>query len=272
MKNIVPLFYDMRKAEPSVINNNAIYNGMVSAYSGGNIGTISNNISKIWNSGNPNLDVIKLLCCENNFTIDYAKTLYKPERTGEADKLIKQFTKKKVPHFFIYAKDKATNQVEQQNDSVINRLKNIIPQYKFRFRAKNLEKFDYRQLMFDKKLEIGTHEQEIVDRYLELIKDIKLYVRNEDDSNNYHYIYKTLRRKMREVEQDERYITDVLVKYLFDIKNAASKIVFWNCYGYIVYDNLVSNLGTTTTLCIKCGKRFTKKTNRQVYCDECKKS
>ena len=70
MKDIVPLFYDMKKAEPNIINNNAVYNGMITAYTGGNIGVISNDITKIWNSNNPDLDVIKLLCAENNYIID----------------------------------------------------------------------------------------------------------------------------------------------------------------------------------------------------------
>lgn len=69
-KDIVPLYYEMKKAEAHIIGPNEMYQGMENAYKGGSIGPISNDISKIWNSENPNLTVIKLLCALNNFVID----------------------------------------------------------------------------------------------------------------------------------------------------------------------------------------------------------
>lgn len=78
--DIVPLYYNMRKAEPSILNNETIYNGLNAAFIGGNIGIYSNNISKIWNSNIfingtyeeriEAINVVKLLCMENNFVID----------------------------------------------------------------------------------------------------------------------------------------------------------------------------------------------------------
>ena len=78
--DIVPLYYDMKKAEPVILNNESIYHGLNAAFVGGNIGIYSNNISKIWNSdvfvnGTEEekieaIDLIKILCMENNFVID----------------------------------------------------------------------------------------------------------------------------------------------------------------------------------------------------------
>jgi len=109
--NAVPLYYEMKKAKPVLLSNNTIYDGLNAAYTGGNIGVYSNDISKIWNSGvfidgtveekEEAFKVIKLLCMENNFVIDYAKTLYKPIRPDVIDTIIKKYTKSKVPHFFI---------------------------------------------------------------------------------------------------------------------------------------------------------------------------
>ena len=145
MKDIVPLFYNMKKAEPEIINNISIYNGLIAAYTGGNIGCYSNNISKIWDNEEiwssddkdkkeEALKAIKLLCMENNFTIDYAKTLYKPERPKEIKKLISKYTKRKLPHFFIYAKDKKRHQVESINNSTVNKLLKIIPNPRVSFK------------------------------------------------------------------------------------------------------------------------------------------
>lgn len=74
MRGIVPLYYDMKKAEPVILSNKELYKGMTAAWTGGNIGAISNDITKIWNSGDDvgedELLAVKLLCCENNFVID----------------------------------------------------------------------------------------------------------------------------------------------------------------------------------------------------------
>lgn len=69
-QDIVPLYYEMAKAPAYVVDAAGMYKGMEAAYTGGAIGPISNSISKIWNSGAPDLDAIKLLCAQNNFIID----------------------------------------------------------------------------------------------------------------------------------------------------------------------------------------------------------
>ena len=49
MQGVVPLYYNMRKAEPTQLNGETLFHGLELAYTGGNIGIYSNNISKIWN-------------------------------------------------------------------------------------------------------------------------------------------------------------------------------------------------------------------------------
>lgn len=70
MQNIAPLYYDMPKAGVVEINKDTVYNGLIAAFTGGNIGEISNTISKIWNDEDVNLEAIKLQCMKNNFIID----------------------------------------------------------------------------------------------------------------------------------------------------------------------------------------------------------
>ena len=73
MKNIVPLFYDMKKAKPVELTKDSIFEGMINAYVTGNIGPYSNNISKIWNNedvGEKEINVVRWLCMENNYCID----------------------------------------------------------------------------------------------------------------------------------------------------------------------------------------------------------
>lgn len=167
MQNIVPLYYEMKKAKGGELSNQALYDGMTKAYTTGNIGPISNNITKIWNNGHvgqQEVDVVRWLCMENNFVIDAAKTLYIPTRPKEIDKIIKSYTKANVPHFFQFAKDKLPHQVEQANESAMNRLSLSIPDRNIRY-CKTIGRFDYRMLM---KQDIGFDIREnskIVERY-----------------------------------------------------------------------------------------------------------
>lgn len=78
--DVVPLYYNMKKAKPVQLTKENIYHGLILAFVGGNIGMYSNDISKIWNSGifqhgteneqKEALNIIKILCMENNFVID----------------------------------------------------------------------------------------------------------------------------------------------------------------------------------------------------------
>lgn len=75
--DVVPLYYEMKKANAEMLSRETLYEGMIKAYTGGNIGVISNDISKMWNSFTDDIDfnketlkAIKLMCMENNFTID----------------------------------------------------------------------------------------------------------------------------------------------------------------------------------------------------------
>ena len=83
MKNIVPLYYEMKKADAAPLDSEHINNGIMLAYKSGKIGIYSNNITKIWNYKkftDEYIDIVKLLCAESNFSIDSAKTLYMPKR------------------------------------------------------------------------------------------------------------------------------------------------------------------------------------------------
>ncbi len=73
MQDIVPLYYEMKKAKGGELSNQALYDGMTKAYTTGNIGPISNNITKIWNNGHvgqQEVNVVRWLCMENNFVIN----------------------------------------------------------------------------------------------------------------------------------------------------------------------------------------------------------
>ena len=285
MDGIVPLFYNMAKAGVSKINNDSVYEGLRLAYTGGNIGVISNDITKIWNSDSVNIDdkkeeilkVIKLLCMENNFVIDYAKTLYKPIRPQEIKKLIRKYTKFKTPHFFIYAKNKDIKNVEEINNSVVNRLENIFPDMNMNFKCNGLGKFNYRKLMRNRHIEIDEILIKIYtnfNRKNHHIINRRNKFKGEKAKNNATYIFDSFRNELISMYKDEYYITDVLVKHLYNVSKSRFKETLWQCFGNVIIENLNKNIKESLengyVMCENCGVRI-KSYNTKKYCEKCAK-
>lgn len=259
MKGIVPLYYEMAVAGKENINNQTIYNGLVSAYTGGNIGEISNDISKIWNSEQPNIDAVKWLCMINNFVIDYAKTLFKPVIPDEQQQIIKSFTKAKLPNFFVFAKDKEVEQVEPINNSLMNRLGKMIPNHRIVF-SNQLKTFDYAMLLKNKEI---AYDFEIIEKYHKLNQS-KRYLEISSDSR---HVYQEIKNQLLDLNGDPFYITDVLTKYLYVEKPASMKTTLWECFGDIIVGNMKDNLSIMTT-CARCDKEL-KVLRSKKYCNEC---
>lgn len=274
MKDIVPLYYNMKKAEAQIITNRAIFEGLKSAYTGGNIGIYSNDISKLWNSEEIKSDkykilkIIKLLCMENNFTIDYAKTLYKPERPVHIKKLITSYTKYKTPHFFVYAKDKEKDKVEFINESPVNRLEKIIKNSRINFETKDIGEFNYKMLMNDKEI---AKDEKIIKKYTELdLKNRFIDIEpKEDETSDTIYIYKNIRNKILEVNDNINYVVDVLVEYLYGQKQSSYKTTLWSSFGDIIIKNLKNNITTGQIYCESCGDLIEQTNNKIKNCKYC---
>ena len=272
MVGIVPLAYSLKKAKAEHLSSESMYQGMAHAYTGGNIGPISNNITKVWNSGEigeEQLNVVKWLCFQNNAVIDYAKTLWLPEPPKKISDTIKSYTKAKVPDFFIYAKDKESHQVESPNNSTMNRIAASIPDPKIKF-SKSISKFDYRMLMnLDCDFSISP-ESSVVKAYDYWNARQNLF--NEEDSNQKDqdlFKYKQIREKIiNETQKDVDYIVNTLIAVLYTTRKASAKKTLWACFGDVILENLKKNLNGKGKICQICGKRFEPKRITQNYCSE----
>ena len=272
MQGIVPLYYEMKKAEPTILTNEKFYEGMTAAWTGGNIGEISNDITKIWNNdngiGDDELLAIKLYCMENNYVIDYAKTLYKPTRPPEIDALIKKYTRSKLPNFFIEAKGKSKKQVESVNNSFVNKLRSIIKRKRLSF--KEFSMLNYRMLMTNPDIEY------IDETVLEIYKKKTYEFHNkfvniredEDEEIVIPYTIQIIKHELSLTGYSDIEIADMLVKYLYGTDSDA-KMILWECYGDILVKNIERHLNPREIYCKQCGKRFIPKSNANKYCDSC---
>ncbi|TWE06422.1 hypothetical protein FB550_102444 [Neobacillus bataviensis] len=277
MHGIVPLYYKMEKAKPQEINGNNIYAGLKAAFdSNGAIGEYSNNVTKVWNSENVNLDAIRYFCMICNFEIDYAKTLFHLN-TEKIDEELKQYINANLPHFFAYDKRKNKKnkgkvvkkvKVEDSNTSTVNRLEDIIPNKRINFQ-KVAGRFDYRLLMRDKKVVLDTV---IIEKYTELDQNKKDLIKIDETSKKKGklYIYQYIRDELLKVNDDPYYVTDVLIEYLYGVKDSKYKDSLWESFGDIIEENLTRNL-IEAKECEDCGDKYRKTKKRQVRCEGCQK-
>lgn len=273
MKDIRPLAYDLKKAKGELITPESLYIGMANAYTGGNIGPISNNITKVWNSGKieeEQIDVVKWLCLYNNAVIDYAKTLWLPKPPKDIDLIIKRYTKAKVPNFFIYAKDKESAQCELPNNSTMNRISQSIPSPRVKY-SKSIGKFDYQVLM--------NHDADFTIRHSPLLElydywlthRYEFYDTNESIDDEDLWMYRKIREKFLELG-DIDYIVNSLVAYCYTKKVNSNKKLLWSCFGDVIIDNIRKNLPKLEEekgrICSVCGRRFKMNVHNQVCCSK----
>ncbi len=284
MEHIVPLYYNMRKAAPTELNRKTIYAGLNAGFTHGNIGVYSNNIAKIWNSdvfvkGSPEeqqeaLDVIKLLCMENNFCIDSAKTLYMPKRPEWFAPVVSKFTRAKLPAFFVYAKDKEGTSVERRSGSFVNKIYEKIPNQPIRTRRLKLGNLDYQMLMAD-----GTMicREEVSQLYDVLNRQYHYLIHTRDENqDNLRYVACKLREEFCKTGYSEGILSDMLVEYLYGRKKR-NKQVLWFCFGACVVKNLKQNLkargefkSTKYIQCQDCGIWFeVPAASKASRCQEC---
>lgn len=262
MKGIVPLYYEMAKADATNIVSDQLFKSLTSAYKA-NIGIISNDITKIWNSENPDINAVKWLTMYNNFMIDYAKTLFLPKPPKEAEDIIKSFTKNKLPHFFIYAKDKEEGKVESLNSSTVNKLHSLIPNKPIRFR-KVAGKMDYRNLMNNKYPIIS---EDVISNFIRINKSKHNWLSENEESNEYHF-NEMMRDELFKLHKSKSYVVDVLIEHLYTA-NSRFKDSLWNAFGDIIYENLENNVGDTIQ-CENCNERTEVQQDNEKYCEKCK--
>lgn len=282
--DVVSLYYYAKKAEAKEINPDTLYEALSKSFTYSNsIGVYSNNISKIWNhtdwknitreEAEEKLNLIRLLCAENNLVIDAAKTLYIPTRPDGVKDRIKDAINGKLPRFFIYAKDKGITQVSAATNSFVNRLEQEITEPRLKFTATNLGKLNYHYLMNNEDVEI---DPQIIEKYYELGRKYhyRLNMKENGEPYNINIVTEQIIKEFLAVNPAYSFldITDMLVKYLYcEKKNVTRKDMFWEVFGWEVYKNLKNKVPKDSKQCLVCGKRYVPTNNKQKYCPACAK-
>jgi arsenate reductase-like glutaredoxin family protein len=276
MRDIVPLYYEMGKANAVQLNRDSLYDGMTMAYSGGNIGMISNEITKIWNNPNGvNLDAIKALCLVNNQCIDFAKTLHKSIIPKHISEMISKAKTNKVPYFFKYVKGKKSSsdenqsQVEKKNNSTVNRLEGLIKNTPLRLNEADFGTFEYEKLMNNKDIEINMN---VINEFSKFRFANVITYKPSKTSNRYEVDSNYVTQALLELHNDIVDVVDMLVKYFYSKKGIKGKKALWEFFGDIIYNNLRNNIDGEKDFCVECGDIVDAVyKNEFIYCDKCQK-
>lgn len=274
---VVPLYYNMRKAAKEPITADSRYRGLANAFTGGNIGVVSNNISKIKNSSEIRnketqreaMDCLKYLCMVNNEVIDYAKTLYKSVPPKAIKELISKYVNKKLPAFFVYAKDKSADQVEPINDCIVNRIYDLYPENNFKLAFEDKKRFDYRMLMNNPDIIVDDN---VLRAYSDAVSKVKLKIGKEEIYNS--PAINEIITIMQHLDYAQYEICDMLIKDMFNdhtvFKDRRYKEFFFNIYGDIVYENIQANKPKYGYVCVDCGTEISR-VNGKCRCAECQR-
>lgn len=263
-----PLFYDMTKAEPAQITNNAVMNCLISSFQNENIGFVSNAITKIFNSeGDPDTKLVRVLCAYNNFVIDYFKTQKSMD--------LKQYTsmyedykdsdKHKCPHFFMYAKDKKQKQCEKSNrngnadriskyisDKTSNGIAKVNYSSKDEFNPEMLKNSDIKvDRISEKYSQLRRLLMDLKREHSAWYKKIKDDLNAKESEKQLFNIY--CGAKIKEIFPDRKDAANYLVdiEYYTEENLEEKKDILWNCYGDILYDNLCKNVDSDITPKVK---------------------
>jgi hypothetical protein len=169
------------------------------------------------------------------------------------------------------AKGKTPEQVAPQNDSCVNRLRNLVPRLRFDFQKKQLGVFDWRMLTSTSRIPNNEITQQIIDTYRKRSSRMILHFDKEAEVDNLRFMCQQLREELLGIYPDMKFIVDVIVRQIFHRAKTPRKAIFWACFGNEVLANLQKHIGPNDKMCIHCGRRFYRESPAQIMCEACSK-
>lgn len=119
--DVVPLYYVPFEPVKSEINNDSIYQAIISCMENTQIGDISNVMTKNYNNADTDMEFNKIMCCYNNLSIDYPKT-QNIVRLGQYEVKYHTLKAENNPYFFRYAKGKSQEACKKLSNSNADRV------------------------------------------------------------------------------------------------------------------------------------------------------
>jgi len=296
-RNKLPLYYEMKKAEPSEVNKRNIFECLMRSFKNEKIGDISNVMTKYMNMAyEVDTDFIRVMTAYNNFCIDNPKSQYMPS-IGKYQEIYNEWLERECPYFFKYAKDKRSDKCcdnEKVNKrSNINRISKCIEKStksnKDNIWIHSIDGSNFNPRYFqdvDFKIERSSDTYKTLRDSLIKLKKIdtekfrerlrKKYNSSKNDKKSgydiyYFYCNSVLLNIVKETYNiNERigfrrktalYLLDI--EYFQEENIDSDKSILWNCFGDILYENLTFNLKHKPEELFKVKRNVYKKFNKR---------
>lgn len=260
--DIVPLYYIPFDPVKSEINNDAIYQAIVSCMENTQIGDISNVMTKNYNNPDTDMEFNKIMCCYNNLSIDYPKTqdIVKLGQYAEKYNVLKG---QDNPYFFIYAKGKSKDSCKPLSNSNADRICDYIHKRtgNKNYAWKDTEKKFNPSILFNNEnpvtidavkyqalekvmFTLRMKEQSLVSAIKDVMKELNRSEGWKEKISRYevffHMCEKTIMSIFDSREDACEYLLDM--EYLQRENENRSKNILWNCFGDLIYKNICNNL------------------------------
>lgn len=164
----------------------------------------------------------------------------------------------------------------------MNKLNKIIPNPRINCKKLGLGKIDHTLMMSNPDIEckvsfsdngrlIKEDTDPIIVKYCEFDREYYLSmdaaILNDDSQSNdkfmkkslkYEQITNMIKSELSQFGRSDEEIADILVKFLYGIKNGKNKTALWMCYGDYIVENLerIFKPQTKVIQCIDCGEWF----------------
>lgn len=283
--NICPLYYEMKKGDSVPVNSDYLFKCMEIAFNSKSIGYYSNAITKIWNISRNNdwslteeqIKVIKLLVGENNFQIDFFKTMYMPTRPKNINYIISKYLNVKVPRFFEYAKNYEEEKTDTLTNTPVNNIAKIIKIPRIQYGKYDFEaKFDYTRFLSSPMTD-NRFNSKVVDIYKDVINSSRFDKKQDDVVKDYRFVINGARNKIysrcKEIGVTNWHdIVDNIIEEIFNRNPTGKKQMFWEMFGSTMYQHLMKDFDSEIDIsyCADCGEEIiVRKGTNTCRCKEC---
>ena len=260
--DIVPLYYVPFEPVKTEINNDAIYQAIVSCMENTQIGDISNVMTKNYNNADTDMEFNKIMCCYNNLSIDYPKT-QNIVRLGKYEEEYNGLKAEKNPYFFRYAKGKSKAACKTLSKSNADRVCDYIHKRtgNKNYAWKDTEKKFNPSILFNNEnpIEINTKKYQDLEKVMftlkmqerllvstieEVIKELNRSEGWKEKISRYEVFFHMCEKAVMNIfdsrEEACEYLLDM--EYLRRENENRSKNILWNCFGDLIYKNICNNL------------------------------
>lgn len=264
--DIVPLYYIPFDPVKLEINNDVIYQAVVSCMENTQIGDISNVMTKNYNNPDTDMEFNKIMCCYNNLSIDYPKT-QDIAKLGQYEEKYNALKGQNNPYFFIYAKGKSKESCKPLSNSNADRVCTYIHKRtgNKNYAWKHTEKKFNPSILFNNKnpvtidavkyqalekvmFTLKMKERRLVSSINEAAKEMGRSEGWEEKDSQYDVFYHICEKLIINIFDSRKEAVEYLLdmEYLQRENEHKSKNILWNCFGDLIYKNICNNLCYTS--------------------------